>query len=142
MNDTQMRRLVKELKLFQGLEQEDVIKIVSKGLTQRVVKGEVLFHEGTSGNQMYVVLGGKIGIFKKQDLIATLHVGDMFGEMALVSQEVRSASAVAMEDSYLFVLSETIFHKLMTKRVSIQILMNIVHTLSTRLREMNAKLAH
>jgi CRP-like cAMP-binding protein len=62
--------------------------------------------------------------------------------MALVNQEPRSASVVAMEDSYLFILSETVFQKLMTKRVSIQILMNIVNTLSSRLRDTNAKLAH
>ena len=62
------------------------------------------------------------------------------GEMALSSEEPRSATAVAAEDTHLFVLSEDVFHKLMTKRASVQILLNIVSTLIKRLREANKKL--
>ncbi|MCL4218276.1 MAG: hypothetical protein KJ052_14910, partial [Candidatus Hydrogenedentes bacterium] len=57
--------------------------------------------------------------------------------MALISNEPRSATAVAAEDSKLFVLTETTFQKLMTKRVAIRILLNIIGTLSNRIRESN-----
>ena len=62
--------------------------------------------------------------------------------MALVNKTPRSATVKALEDSRLFVLSENIFERLMTKRVAIRILLNIVRTLSQRLRDTNAKLVN
>ena len=103
-------------------------------------KGETLFHKGTTGNQMYVVLGGKVGVYADNKCISSLTMGDMFGEMALVNKEPRTATVTALEDSHLFVLSETVFDKLMTKRVAIRMLLNIVHTLSKRLKDSNARL--
>ena len=134
------RRLAAEVQLFHNLRPEDVAKIFSRGITEHVPKGTVLFYQNTSGNTMYVVLEGKIALFDGKKPIASLHAGDMLGEMALLKGDPRSATAVAAEDSHLFVLSETVFHKLLTKRVAIQILLNIAGTLSERLREANKRI--
>jgi len=132
--------LIKAVPLFTGLTREEVIKIFSKGMTMRCTKGETIFYKGNIGNQMFVMLGGKVGIYDGEKLLASLHVGDMFGEMALVNQEPRSATARALEDTKLFVLSQEVFERLMTKRAAIQILMNIVRTLSKRLKNSNEQL--
>lgn len=132
--------LIKAVPLFHGLTREEVLKIFSKGMTMRCTKGETIFFKGNVGNQMYVVLGGKIGVYDGDKHLASLHVGDMFGEMALVNQEPRSATTRAMEDSKLFVLTQDVFERLMTKRVAIQMLMNIIRTLSTRLKNANEKI--
>lgn len=132
--------LAKRVDLFRGISPEDVAKIISKGMTMQMQQGNVVFFKGTQGNQMFVVLGGKISLFDGDKHLADLHAGDMFGEMALVSNEPRSATAVAAETSSIFVLSETVFQKLMTKHVAIRILLNIIATLSKRLRDMNSKL--
>jgi CRP-like cAMP-binding protein len=137
MAEERFRMFVRSVELFRGLDPEDVEKIFQRGMTIRVAKGETIFYKGTTGNQMYVVLGGSVAIADGRKVLAKLNVGDTFGEMALVNNEPRSASAVAMEDSQLFVLSETVFQKLLTKRVAIQILLNIVRTLSHRLRDAN-----
>ncbi|MCP4639125.1 MAG: cyclic nucleotide-binding domain-containing protein [bacterium] len=134
------RMLAREVDLFQGLSPEDVSKIFAKGMTMQVEKGNVIFYQGTTGNQMYVVLGGTVSLYDKKKHLVNLGVGDMFGEMALINNEPRSATAVAAETTSLFVLSETIFHKLLTKRVAIRILLNIIGTLSHRLRDMNTKM--
>jgi len=115
------------------------MKILSKGMTLRCAKGETLFYQGTVGSQMYVVLGGTVGVFDGPRCIARLHTGDMFGEMALVDKAPRSATVTALEESRLFVLSESTFEHLLTKRVAIRILLNIIHTLSKRLRDSNAQ---
>ncbi len=142
MDLAKIEKYIEKVELFQGLNPEDVAKIMTKGMTTRCVKGEVVFYEGTVGGQMYVVLGGKLGVFDKdQHLLASLHTGDTFGEMALVNKEPRSATVAALEDSRLFVLSESTFERLMTKRVAIRILFNIISTLSHRLKEANARLA-
>ncbi len=134
--------LAKRVALFQGLTVEDIGKIFARGMTIRVQKGETIFYKGTTGSQMYVMLGGKAAVNDGSKCIATIGMGDTFGEMALINNEPRSATVVALEDSHLFVLSETTFQRLLTKRVAIQILLNIVRTLSRRLRDANEKLAH
>jgi len=140
MDMEKVDQLIKAVALFHGLTREEVVKIFSKGMTMRCAKGETIFYKGNIGNQMYVVLGGKIGIYDGDKLLASVRLGEMFGEMALVNQEPRSATARAMEDSRLFVLSQDVFERLMTKRVAIQMLFNIIRTLSHRLKLTNEQL--
>ncbi len=143
MDVERVQQYIEKVDLFQGLTPDEVVKILAKGITMRCAKGESLFYKGTVGSQMYVVLGGKVGVFTDgKKCVATLNTGDMFGEMALVTKEPRSASVIALEDSHLFVLSESIFEKLLTKRVAIRILLNIVRVLSRRLKELNARVAN
>ena len=135
------QQLAERVPLFKGLETEDVAKIFSKGMTMEVEKGNVLFYQGTTGNQMYVVLGGRIDLYDGKKHLTSMKTGDLFGEMAVILNEPRSASAIAGETSRVFVLSETVFEKLMTKRAAIRILLNIIGVMARRLREMNTKLA-
>ncbi len=137
-----VREYVQRVALFNGLDPEDVLKILSRGMTMRCSKGETIFYKDTVGSQMYVVLGGKVGVVEEGKCIASLSTGDMFGEMALVTKEPRSASVVALEDSHLFVLSESTFEKLMTKRAAIRILLNIIRVLSHRLKDANLRILH
>jgi len=141
MQTVKIDDLLQRTSLFEGLEREDIHKIFARGMTTRVAKGETVFLKGTIGSQMYLVLVGKLGVFDNQKLLAELKMGDMFGEMALVTSEPRSATVAALEDSQVFVLTETFFQKLMTKRVAIQMLMNIVKTLSHRLKESNLRIS-
>ncbi len=89
---------------------------------------------------MYVILAGCVEPYDGKEPIATLRTGDTMGAMALVSEEPRSAAAVAKEDTRLFVLSKTTFQRLMTKRVAIQILFPFVAAPSKRLRDANKKI--
>ena len=135
--------LIERVSLFQGLERDEVLKIFSHGTTMRIAKGEAVFYKGTQGDTMYCVLGGKLGVFDGtgKTCLAELRTGEMFGEMALVTHEPRSATIVALEDSMLFMLRQSTFEKLMTKRVAIRMLLNIVRTLSHRLKAANLRLS-
>lgn len=135
------RMIAQRVELFKGINPEDVHKILSKGRTMSMEKGQTIFHKGTTGNTMFVVLGGSVALLDGKQHLATLRTGDMFGEMALINNEPRSASAVAAENCTLFVLEETTFQKLMTKSVAIRMLLNIISTLSHRLKRANETLA-
>lgn len=139
-SDEKYVALTKRVELFQGLDPDDVHKIFQRGMTMRVRKGETIFFEGTSGDQMYVVLGGVVGIMDGKRKLADVRLGGMFGEMALITDQPRSATAIALEDSLLFALTETTFEKLLTKRVAVRILLNIVSSLSHRLQASNKAL--
>lgn len=141
MTRPQLESLVARVELFHGLTPEDVEKIFRHGMTMLFKKGDTIFYRDTIGNQMYVVLGGKVGVFADGDkCIAELTTGAMFGEMALVTHEKRSATVRGIEDGYLFVLSESTFHHLLTKKAAVQMLLNMVNTLSRRLKDANARL--
>ena len=61
--------------------------------------GDVIFEEGTTGRELYVVLDGEVEIAKlvggRRTVIITLGKGEFFGEMAVIDGSARSASAIA-----------------------------------------------
>ncbi len=132
--------LADSVDLFKGLTAHDVQVIFTKGMTLRVAQGDTVFHKNTTGNQMYVVLAGKVGVFDGPKMVAELGVGESFGEMSLLAHEPRSATVIALEMSNLFVLSEDIFQRLLTKRVAVQILLNLASSLGRKVKNMNLKL--
>ena len=141
LTKAQVQELIERVELFHGISADDVEKIFSHGMTMNTRAGEAVFYKGTVGNQMYVVLGGKLGVYNEaEQCIAELVTGDMFGEMALVTHEPRSATVKAINDSFLFALSENTFHKLMTKKAAVNLLLNMVTTLSKRLKQANSRL--
>ncbi|MEK7795624.1 MAG: cyclic nucleotide-binding domain-containing protein [Candidatus Hydrogenedentota bacterium] len=136
-DDPRLKMFVENVEIFNGLETGDVYKIFAHGMTQRVQKGETIFHKGTTGNIMYVVLGGKVGVFDGPKCVAEMGVGNMFGELSLLNGQKRSATVIALEDSNLFSLSEEVFNKLLTKRVAVQMLLNVAKSLGRRLIDSN-----
>jgi CRP-like cAMP-binding protein len=139
-NLAKYQKLVDHVDIFNGLRPADVHKIFQKGMTVRVGKGETVFYKDTQGNQMYVILGGKMGVFDGPKMLAELTVGMTFGEMSLLNGEPRSATIVALEAANLLVLSEEVFQKLLTKRVAVQILLNMSRTMGKRLVASNLKM--
>ena len=69
---------------------------------QRYSNGDIIVSEGIVSNNAYIILEGKVNVTKKVDkksiLINSLNKGEVFGEMGLISQTVRSASVVAAGD--------------------------------------------
>ena len=131
--------LARRMELFRGLEAEMIAKIFARGLTVEYEAGEVIFKKGQEGESLYLILNGNVTIADEGREIATLKQGDMFGEMALISQGKRSADAMALNDVSLLALKMDIINNIMPRDVSVQLLVNIILTLSRRLQEANAQ---
>ncbi|MCX5759043.1 MAG: cyclic nucleotide-binding domain-containing protein [Candidatus Hydrogenedentes bacterium] len=138
MHDT-YEVLARRMDLFHGLAAGDVAKIFAKGVTREFEAGEFVFRKGDAGAELYVILSGKVEIRDNDCVLAALGKGDMFGEMALSGHQTRSASAVTAETTSVLVLSSDAIHNVLSKEAAIQILENIVMTLSTRLRAANER---
>jgi EAL domain-containing protein (putative c-di-GMP-specific phosphodiesterase class I)/CRP-like cAMP-binding protein len=71
-------------------------------------KGETIFMEGEPGSCAYIIERGKVNLFilveGKQKLISELHDGAVFGEMSIIDDQLRSATAVAAQDAHLIVI--------------------------------------
>lgn len=73
-------------------------------LVQTYKKRELLFKQGSNGEEMYIVYSGKVGLYLEgvtgqKELLAAMGPGDYFGEMALVDESPRSATAIIEEDN-------------------------------------------
>ena len=74
--------------------------------------GKMIMQEGTGGAFMYVVLEGRVAISIKGGIVARAGAGGVFGEMALVDQSVRAATATAESDCALLAINRTTFLQL------------------------------
>jgi CRP/FNR family cyclic AMP-dependent transcriptional regulator len=93
--------VLKKAPLFVGLEDEAATELSSAMGTVRLNKGEILFHEGDTGDRLYVVVSGKIklgrsGSAGRENLLAVLGPGQMFGELSLFDPGPRSTTATAV----------------------------------------------
>jgi len=66
-------------------------------------KGDVLTYEGTAAKEIFILENGRLGIFKKDKLVAKIETkGSIVGELAMILQDARSASVIALEDSAVY----------------------------------------
>ena len=77
--------------------------------TRELSAGEVVFEAGDSGTHMYGVISGSVELRNGDDVVATLGPDSTFGELAIISKEPRSLTAVAAEESSLALIDERTF---------------------------------
>lgn len=103
--------VVQQAPLFSGLSPEDTRALVKSMDETHLPRGEVLFHEGDSGDRVYVVIEGKVKLGRhavdgRENLLAILGPGQMFGELSLFDPGPRSATVTAVTDTVLLELSQ------------------------------------
>ncbi len=79
-----------------------------------VKQNEIIVRQGDTGKTMYKIISGRVGVYSgygeaDELLLATLTAQSFFGEMALLNDAPRSATAVALEDTLLLVINEENF---------------------------------
>ncbi len=127
-------------KLFDGFTEREIDSITALGHCNTFPDGEHVFWQGDPGVAMYAVLAGAVRIARDVDgalhEIDTCEVGDVFGESALISSEGRAASAIAVGNTELFVINETVLEVLMRKqpRMAAKIFVNLIRIVGSRLR--------
>jgi len=120
------------------------IKLLMKVIHNRIyAANEYVFFQGDPGIGLYLIVGGEILITEEMDGerfdLALLTRGDFFGELALLDEEKRSASAIALKDSQLAVIFKPDLDEFVEthSKEGIQILRGISQIVATRLRNLN-----
>jgi CRP-like cAMP-binding protein len=95
--------VLRQAPLFSGLDDEAAAALSASMTENRLRRGEVLFHEGDEGDRLYVVTDGKIKLGRtsadgRENLLAILGPGQMFGELSLFDPGPRSATVTAVTD--------------------------------------------
>src|SRR3990172_3268212 len=109
---------------------------------RRFPNGAVLFRDGDSSKEMYVIHSGRVKITKQVDdvekTLAVLNQGDFFGEMATLLDKPRSATAAVVEDSLLIVMDPQTFGAMISGNT--EIALKIMKRLASRILEVNEKI--
>ena len=105
-----LKEVISEIPFFAPLQDSEREQLAEAATMHVFSQGELIIREGESGRSIYVILDGRVKVFTKDqsgnDLgLATLGVGQFFGEMSLVSGKPRSSSVVALASSVLVELS-------------------------------------
>ena len=141
MSDDKYRTYAQKIPIFKGFEPEDVDYILHHGKVMDFNAGQTIFHEGMLGSNVFIVLSGEVGIFRKSEMIARCRVGDAFGEMAVLNKQPRNATATAISDTRCFTIDEKELNEVLKKHVATKLLLNVIHVLSERLEVANTWIA-
>lgn len=134
---------LKHLDIFSGLKEKDQKKIQQLSIEKTVRKGEYVFLRGTFGKVLYIIVDGLIKIEQptergKVKTLSLLGPGECFGEMAIITNLPRSASALALEDSTLLMLKREILVSHLQNHPEVPL--RIIEVLCQRLTEANEQI--
>jgi CRP-like cAMP-binding protein len=104
--------------------------------------GTVLFCEGDPGHELYVLQSGRVQLTRRiegeEKILAVLAAGEFFGEMAVVNQRPRSATATVLEDARLLVIDSRTFEAMI--RGNAEVAVRLIKKLAVRLEQANQQI--
>jgi CRP/FNR family cyclic AMP-dependent transcriptional regulator len=142
--------ILKIVSIFQGLSDQDLQKILDICEQVDIPQGSTIFEEHSINNEMYIVLEGEVTIRmwvpdeSKEVVLSTIKKGHLFGELSLVDDEPRSATAIASQDVTLLSITRERFFHLVEQHpeLGITVMSNLLKILTERLRHTDAKWRH
>jgi CRP-like cAMP-binding protein len=143
---------IKEATIFSDLDEQEVAETLSITKEKRFPKGETVMQEGQEGDSMYILVSGSVEISKtltmkmgeddyteKEKILTSFEAQDnvIFGEIAMIDRENRSASVMATTDCILLEIKRKDFLHLIDKRpqMGVKVLRKIAELLANRLRQ-------
>jgi CRP/FNR family transcriptional regulator, cyclic AMP receptor protein len=143
----QEMELIAKMPLLAELEEYELEEMARIMVKEKYRSGDAVFEEGDVGDKLYVIVRGAVDIIKAAgqgpgQVLVTLRRGDYFGEMSLIDDAPRSASAMATEESSLLSIKKQDFMLLLdnSPTIAAKIYKFFVITLQHRLRETNERI--
>lgn len=120
-----IKAIITNIPVFKDLSMDSVNLLTSKITLEYYPAGHIIFRKGDEGDSMFIIKKGRVKIYQGSDdepfdqiVIATLTDNSFFGEMALVSERVRNASAKTETDCEVFILKKEDFYALINDNPS------------------------
>lgn len=130
--------------LFSALDPEGAAALRASLVARDVVKGDVIFSEGQPGDQMYVIVEGKVKLGQtsadgRESLLGVLGPGEMFGELSLFDPGLRTSTATALTDSIVLALGNDQLRPWLSGRP--EVAAALLQALARRIRRTNEAMA-
>lgn len=138
-----MNETTRHMAIFAGLEEGELSKIA--GLCQVVERqaGDVILRAGETGDTFFMVMAGSLNIYVSEEAtpVGQVRAGDFLGEIALVSRQSFTATAVAATNVKLVALKHQDFEHLIERypRIGMQVMRNIAVSVGEKLRLLNMR---
>ncbi len=123
---------LKEIPLFRGMPSANLLPIADACAEVSFPAGATIFRQGDPGDTLYVLLDGRVDILRDEAVINTLGPGECFGEIAVLGETARTASATAVDPLRTLVLDAPRFRKIVGETGEIGLA--VIQALNDRLR--------
>jgi CRP-like cAMP-binding protein len=136
--------LLSRVPVFSTLSREDLAHVAQVAMPRQFEAGTVVFREGDEGSTCYIVRTGRARAIREHPdgrsiTLAHFGPGDIFGEMAMLDGERRSATVEATEDTEVIAILSADMHRLLHEHPGISV--KLIAALGQRLRSTNERLA-
>ncbi len=134
---------LRKIPLFRHLTYKEQTAVLSVATTRSFAAGREIVTEGEPGDELFVVIRGRVAIENNGVEIAELRAGGHFGEMGLIDNAPRSATVRATEPTRVMVIARSDLMNLMRREsiLAVKLLWSFVQVLSDRLRLTNSELS-
>lgn len=124
--------ILRSVNLFKSTPDDALAELGEIISEVEIPSGNNIVEKGEQGSSMYIIVHGKVAVMDGERVLNTLGERAVFGELALLDTEPRSATIRAMEDTLLFRLDQESFYELMSDRV--EVAMGTIQMLTGNLR--------
>jgi CRP/FNR family cyclic AMP-dependent transcriptional regulator len=129
---------------FANLSQGEAQKLAERLVIRHFSPGQIIFHHGDPGGLLYIIMGGKVKITHStpegnEALLAILGENDFFGELALLDDSPRSATAEALQNTETLTLHRDEFINFIHNNP--QFSLHVLQTLARNIRRLNSQLS-
>jgi len=140
----QAEQALQTVPFFTNLKRDETIELASHLVLRHFNNGQVIFHHGDPGGLLYIISKGKVKITHstpegQEALLAILGVGDFFGELALLDDAPRSATAEALEPTETLTLHRTDFRRFIDSNPDFA--MHVLQSMARNIRRLNSQLS-
>lgn len=136
-------QLLQRMHLFNGLSDPQLTAVAEELVELSFETGSKVFEQGSRADNFYLVYSGKVRIVRRENkrerVLAVLVKGDYFGEGALVSNRVRTATVYVEQDAILLALSREHFHNLLRKAPKLKTNLDVSISSRALARKLNFK---
>jgi protein phosphatase len=133
---TKMETL-KKIPLFASLNFKEMAQVLEVAQVRNIEKGVHIMKEGSTGEDMYIILKGKVDIIAGGNKVAELRPGNFFGEMSLIDRSPRSATVTAASDCKMLRITRSEFFPLLKResRIGLKVFWSFLQNMNKRLRD-------
>jgi len=136
------RDVLAKMPLFSRLTERELLRVMQAVEAREYNDGEVVIREGDKGDELFIVLEGKVRVFRGEQTLTHLGPGEHLGEMALIRSVPRSASVTAVGHAELIAIRRQDFFEILRKEheVAVKMLWQFLGVLADRLDQTSSEL--
>ena len=140
MTEEECIKVLREIDFFSSLADRELAAVAAAGEEFVCEPGEILIAEGDEGDAFFILLRGKLTVYKGKRLLSEITAIDYVGEMAIIEDQPRCATVKVCEKSRLLKIPAGFFQRFLADNP--RSLLAIIKTLSRRVRQDNEIIAH